>query len=137
MIAASDSVARAMPAPSDASRPRSSTRRGARDASSTRPAPTATALWPPRLAAPPTGEELTWRESAGRGTVYAATAIHARDAEPRSIVIVELDEGFRMMSRVEGIAAEDVAHRHARARALREPTRTARGCRSSSPTEGA
>jgi uncharacterized OB-fold protein len=66
------------------------------------------ALWPPRLAAPLTGDELTWSESAGRGTIYAATAIHARDVEPRSIVIVELDEGFRMMSRVEGIAAEDV-----------------------------
>src|SRR6185295_863263 len=67
-----------------------------------------TALWPPRVAAPATGGELTWRESAGLGTVYAATAIHARDAEPRSVVLVELDEGFRMMSRVEGIAAGDV-----------------------------
>jgi uncharacterized OB-fold protein len=66
------------------------------------------ALWPPRLAAPLTGEDLSWRESAGLGSVYAATAIHARDAEPRSIVLVELDEGFRMMSSVAGIAAEDV-----------------------------
>jgi uncharacterized OB-fold protein len=66
------------------------------------------ALWPPRLAAPLTGEELSWRESAGLGSVYAATAIHARDAEPRSIVLVDLDDGFRMMSSVSGIAAEDV-----------------------------
>lgn len=66
------------------------------------------ALWPPRVAAPGTGEPLTWRESAGDGTVYAATALHARDGEPRSIVIVQLDEGFRMMSRVEGVSATDV-----------------------------
>ncbi len=70
--------------------------------------PDGSALWPPRLAAPLTGDPLTWRESEGNGTVYAATALHARDAEPRSIVIVELDEGFRMMSRVKGLAAGEI-----------------------------
>jgi uncharacterized OB-fold protein len=63
------------------------------------------ALWPPRLAAP---GELTWRDSAGLGTVHAATALHTRDGDPRSIVLVDLDEGFRMMSRVEGPPAADV-----------------------------
>jgi uncharacterized protein len=43
---------------------------------------------------------LEWRESAGAGTVYSATTIHPRGAEPRGIALVDLDEGFRMMSRV-------------------------------------
>ena len=70
--------------------------------------PQGTALWPPRLAAPGTGAAVEWRESAGLGVVHAATALHSRDDEPRSVVIVELDEGFRMMSRVEGVAATEV-----------------------------
>lgn len=46
--------------------------------------------------------------SAGRGRVYAATAVHRRGERPRSIVIVELDEGVRVMSAVEGMPAEEV-----------------------------
>ncbi len=51
---------------------------------------------------------LDWRESAGRGTVYATTAVHSRDRDPRNVVLVDLDEGFRMMSRVEDVPAEEV-----------------------------
>ena len=65
-------------------------------------------VWPPRIAAPGTGAALTWHLSAGHGTVYAATALHARDADPRSVVRIDLDEGVRMMSRVDGVAAADV-----------------------------
>ena len=65
-------------------------------------------VWPPRAAAPGTGAPLTWHVSAGHGTVYAATALHARDADPRSVVLIDLDEGVRMMSRVEGVAAADI-----------------------------
>ena len=65
-------------------------------------------VWPPRAAAPGTGGALGWRLSAGRGTVYAATALHARDADPRSLALIDLDEGVRMMSRVEGVPAADV-----------------------------
>ena len=67
-----------------------------------------TALWPPRIAAPGTGEPLTWHDSAGLGTVYATTALHARDAAPRNVALIELDEGFRMMSRVEGFPGDAV-----------------------------
>lgn len=51
---------------------------------------------------------MTWRVSAGRGTVYATTVMRRRGAEPENLVLVDLDEGFRMMSRVVGPAPEDV-----------------------------
>ena len=72
-------------------------------------APDGTAVFPPRLVQPGTGLALEWRVSAGTGTVYAATVVRKRDAEPRSLVLVDLDEGFRMMSRVEGVAPDEVA----------------------------
>jgi uncharacterized protein len=50
-----------------------------------------------------------WRVSAGRGVVYATTVAHARDGEAYNIALVDLDEGFRMMSTVVGVAPEAVA----------------------------
>src|SRR3954453_22083646 len=50
----------------------------------------------------------TWRVSAGRGTVYATTVVRPRGGEPYNLVLVDLDEGFRMMSRVVGVPGEDV-----------------------------
>lgn len=50
-----------------------------------------------------------WQVSAGLGAVYATTVMHGPDEEPTGLVLVDLDEGFRMMSRVVGIAPEDVA----------------------------
>lgn len=67
-----------------------------------------TPVWPPRIAAPGTGGPLTWRDSAGVGTVYAATALHARAAPPRNVALIDLDEGFRIMSTVEGPAGDAV-----------------------------
>ena len=43
-----------------------------------------------------------WRVSAGLGTVYAATTVHRRGEEPHDVSLVDLDEGFRMMSTVRG-----------------------------------
>jgi uncharacterized protein len=55
-------------------------------------------VFPPRV-----GEDLQWRVSAGAGTVYAVTVAHPRgDDEAYNIVLVDLDEGFRMMSTVTG-----------------------------------
>lgn len=71
-------------------------------------APDGTPVWPPSLIVPGTGEPVRWRVSAGLGTVYATTALHARDEQPRNIALVELDEGFRMMSRVEGLPGDAV-----------------------------
>ncbi|HEX6710029.1 MAG TPA: OB-fold domain-containing protein [Rubrobacter sp.] len=52
--------------------------------------------------------DLAWETSSGRGTVYATTAVYRRDADPYNVVLVDLEEGFRMMSRVEGVPAEEV-----------------------------
>lgn len=67
------------------------------------------AVFPPRVCAPVTGGPLEWRISAGLGTVYSTTAVHSRDAAPYNVALIDLDEGFRMMSRVEGVAPETVA----------------------------
>jgi uncharacterized OB-fold protein len=63
----------------------------------------------PRLTAPGTGSpNLEWRVSKGLGTVYATTTLHRRGEDPYDISMVELDEGFKMMSRVESIDPMDV-----------------------------
>ncbi len=67
------------------------------------------AIFYPRVLCPACGGvSLEWRESSGGGTVYATTAVYRRDAEPYTVALVDLDEGFRMMSRVEGVPAEEV-----------------------------
>ncbi|MDB5807172.1 MAG: hypothetical protein JWN73_4494 [Betaproteobacteria bacterium] len=66
------------------------------------------AVFPPRVCAPVTGGALSWRISAGLGTVYSTTAVYSRDAAPYNVALINLDEGFRMMSRVEGVAPEAV-----------------------------
>ena len=67
------------------------------------------AVFYPRVLCPVCGSaELAWETSSGRGTVYATTAVYRRDADPYNVVLVDLEEGFRMMSRVEGMLAEEV-----------------------------
>ncbi len=55
-----------------------------------------TPVWPPRAG-------LEWRTSTGQGVVHATAVVRPRDGEPRDLSMIVLDEGFRMMSRVEGI----------------------------------
>lgn len=55
----------------------------------------------PRVACPGTGATPEWRESAGLGTVYSTATVRPRDGEPFDVSLIDLDEGFRMMSRVE------------------------------------
>jgi uncharacterized OB-fold protein len=80
-----------------------------------RSAATGAFVFYPRIAAPGTGEtDLGWVEASGLGTVYATTVTRLRpnaDGTPAdyNIAIVELDEGPRMMSRVEGIPPGEVA----------------------------
>lgn len=67
------------------------------------------AVFYPRVLCPYCGGfSLIWETSSGRGTVYATTSVYRRDAEPYNIALVDLAEGFRMMSRVEGLPTEKV-----------------------------
>jgi uncharacterized protein len=68
------------------------------------------AVFYPRVLCPFCGSgELAWEASAGEGTVYATTAMPRREGDSRLVCLVDLDEGFRVMSRVDGVAAEEVA----------------------------
>ncbi len=51
---------------------------------------------------------LFWETSSGRGTVYATTTVYRRNREPYNVSLVGLEEGFRIMSRIEGLPAEKV-----------------------------
>lgn len=63
----------------------------------------------PRLICPYTGSDrLEWRVSKGLGTVHATTVVHPQEGKPYNVALIDCDEGFRMMSRVEGIAPEAV-----------------------------
>jgi uncharacterized protein len=67
------------------------------------------AVFYPRVIAPRTGAgDLQWRVSKGLGTVHATTVVHPQDGEPYNVCLVDVDEGFRMMSRVEDVAPAEV-----------------------------
>lgn len=65
----------------------------------------------PRVVCPHCSHEaLDWVESPGQGTVYSVTVV-ARKADqggPYNVVLVDLDEGVRLMSRVDGVAPDEV-----------------------------
>ncbi|MGE0068295.1 MAG: Zn-ribbon domain-containing OB-fold protein [Solirubrobacterales bacterium] len=68
------------------------------------------AVFYPRVLCPHCGAtELSWETSAGFGSVYATTTMAvARGQEPYNVALIDLDEGFRMMSRVDGVDPRDV-----------------------------
>ena len=67
------------------------------------------AVFYPRVVCPFCGgEDLAWQTSSGRGVVHATTAVYRREGDPYNVVLVDLEEGFRMMSRVAGVPTEDV-----------------------------
>jgi len=66
--------------------------------------PDGTPVFFPRLVAPRSGEtDLQWHVSAGLGTVYSATTIHPKGEPSYNVSLIDMDEGFRLMSRVEGV----------------------------------
>ncbi|MGC3987409.1 MAG: OB-fold domain-containing protein [Pseudorhodoferax sp.] len=68
------------------------------------------AVFFPRLVCPYGGRApLVWRVSAGLGVVHATTVVFPREGAPYNVALIDLDEGFRMMSRVEGVAPEQAA----------------------------
>ena len=67
------------------------------------------AIFFPRAVAPGTGSTtLDWKISKGLGTVYSTTVVYYKGEAPLNVALVDLDEGFRMMSRVEDIDATAV-----------------------------
>ena len=67
------------------------------------------AVFYPRVIAPRTGKaDLEWRVSQGLGTVHATTVTHPQQGEPYNVCLVDMDEGFRLMTRVEDIPPMDV-----------------------------
>ncbi|HUP76682.1 MAG TPA: OB-fold domain-containing protein [Acidimicrobiales bacterium] len=61
----------------------------------------------------PSCHSLKWttRESSGRGTVYSWIMSHhptEPDAQPRIVVLVDLEEGVRLVSNLQGVAVSDV-----------------------------
>jgi uncharacterized protein len=67
------------------------------------------AVFYPRVLCPSCGaNDLAWEASVGRGIVYATTAVYRREGDPYNVALIDLEEGFRMMSRVEDVPAEGV-----------------------------
>ena len=62
------------------------------------------AVFYPRVLCPFTGsDKLEWRVSKGLGTVYSTTVVYPAKGEPYNVALIDCDEGFRLMSRVEDI----------------------------------
>ena len=70
---------------------------------------TGRAFFPPRSCEPGTGDLPEWFAPSGRATVYSITVVRRRDPEPDyNVALVDLDEGPRLMTRIEGIAPDQV-----------------------------
>jgi uncharacterized OB-fold protein len=65
------------------------------------------AVFFPRVVSP-YGDTLEWRVSGGLGTVHATTWIPVRDGAPYNVALIDMDEGFRLMSSVRSVPVEEV-----------------------------
>lgn len=67
--------------------------------------------FPPRVAEPGTGStDLEWVEASGLGTLHAITVLPRKPPEPpHVIVLVDLEEGPRLLSVLRGEAAASAA----------------------------
>lgn len=54
--------------------------------------------------------DLAWVDPAGSGTVYSTTVVRRTNDKggPYNVALIDLDEGVRLMSRVEGVTPEAV-----------------------------
>ncbi|GAA1916628.1 Zn-ribbon domain-containing OB-fold protein [Nocardioides hwasunensis] len=71
------------------------------------------AFFPPHAVCPACrAAAWSWQESAGRGTVHSSTVVHRAPQEgfatPYVLAVVDLDEGFELMTNVVGAGALDV-----------------------------
>ena len=66
--------------------------------------------FPPRVMCPHCGsDDIGWVECSGLGTVYSVSVLTPRGADSYAVVLVDVDEGARMMSNVVGESPQDVA----------------------------
>ncbi len=81
-----------------------------------------TCRFPPAVVCSACGSaDLAWQEAAGHGTVYSATTVREREGD-YNVSLVDLAEGARMMSRVEGTDPQEVRiGMKVTARILQEP----------------
>ena len=56
------------------------------------------------------GAAISWKQAGGKGRVHTTTVVRRKPERggDYNVCVVELDEGVRMMSRVEGIAPGEV-----------------------------
>jgi len=69
------------------------------------------AVFPPRAVCPHCGStDLRWQAASGGGTVYSTTIVRDRpeNGGDRNIALIDLAEGARLMSRVEGLRPDQV-----------------------------
>lgn len=65
----------------------------------------------PRIAMPHSGEtDLTWVEASGLGTIYAITVNRSKQGQ-HNVALIDLDEGPRLMSRVDGVETAPIGSR--------------------------
>lgn len=65
------------------------------------------AFWYPRATCPSClADDLDWRPSAGTGAVHAVSVMHR--GTPYAVILVDLDEGVRLMSGTSGVDPLDV-----------------------------
>jgi uncharacterized OB-fold protein len=84
-------------------------------------------FWFPRVGGPGTGcTDLEWVEASGEGTVYSTTVIRQKPpAADYNLALVDLAEGPRMMSRVDGVPPAQVRiGMRVRAKAVRDGERS-------------
>lgn len=64
----------------------------------------------PRVAEPGSGDtDLEWVEVSGKGSVHATTTVRVKPpGADYNVALIELEEGPRLMSRVEGLPPEAV-----------------------------
>lgn len=70
------------------------------------------AIFYPRMVCPHCGGvELRWEQASGKGTVYSTTVVRRKPEHggDYNVVLVDLDEGVRLMSRVQDMAPDQVS----------------------------
>ncbi len=66
------------------------------------------AFFPPRLVSPKDGTDPVWAVSAGVGTIHSLTLVRHKGEPPVALAMIDLDEGFRLMSQVDSDRPESL-----------------------------